>query len=352
MYLEQRREQGIVSPRCLLWWHDSYFERSNFKKPNAVIREFLKYLPGLRNDGIVFINSSQPVFAKKYLKKHGRSDIDTFLSRKACVIPNTCDIPWQWEKKKASDSKPFAPPQSQYNKTFFRDLGLPKALREKGYKMQDAVFLLQHTRIVPRKRIETAIEFAFKMAEKFKQKKKRKCMVLLVSGHSGDEQEAYREKLEEYFETQNRHNKELDVLFYMSEHIIYPTREVIVDRKFYKFAEIPSIIAAHGGMGTYFSEVEGFGNNLLEMMSQGLPVAINKYDVYLSDLEHLGFKLPATENWDLTDEFMEACYKLLTNYRVRNKLVQHNLSVLQKKLNNNVIAAKLEPLIKNMYLYQ
>jgi len=122
-----------------------------------------------------------------------------------------------------------------------------------------------------------------------------------------------------------------------------------VDKKFYSFNEIPAIIAAAGGIGTYFSEVEGFGNNLLEMMSFGLPVVINRYDVYKEDIEPMGFKLPAIDNGQLTDGIVDEAYKMLCNCKYRNKLVKHNLEVLEEKLSHRIITEKMPPLIQNMF---
>jgi glycosyltransferase involved in cell wall biosynthesis len=98
-----------------------------------------------------------------------------------------------------------------------------------------------------------------------------------------------------------------------AERFILPEREVVVEKKFYRFADIPGVVARCGGMGTYFSEVEGFGNNLLEMISLGLPVVINRYPIYKKDIEPLGFKLPSTERGVFSNELIQECYELLTD---------------------------------------
>jgi len=35
-YFEEMRKKGIIWPKILVWWHDSYFEREQFSKPNPV----------------------------------------------------------------------------------------------------------------------------------------------------------------------------------------------------------------------------------------------------------------------------------------------------------------------------
>lgn len=351
LFLQERRNNGIILPRCLVWWHDSYFEREKFSNPNGVTEKFLKYLPGTDTDGIVFINSEQVELGRKYYKSCGREDADRFFKRKTAVIPNTCDIEWDWKSRTYTDTKPVYPPQDDYNRTFFRDIGLIDALEEKGYTLDNTVILLQHTRIVPRKRIDTAIDFAFMMSKKFMAEHNDTCIVLLVSGHSGDEQEAYRQHLDDYFRKKCAETGKKNVVLLFGEHIIYPSREIIVDRKFYKFSDIPSIVASAGGMGTYFSEVEGYGNNLLEMISMALPAVINRYEIYKTDIEPCGFRLPSTDNCELTEELVDECYRLLTDYAERNAGVRHNLDILEQKMSHREIQGKLEKLIKNIFTY-
>jgi glycosyltransferase involved in cell wall biosynthesis len=126
-------------------------------------------------------------------------------------------------------------------------------------------------------------------------------------------------------------------------------RDIIVDKKYYNFFEIPSVVAAAGGIGTYFSQVEGFGNNLLEMLAAGLPVVINKYGVYKTDLEPLGFDLPYVEDNILDPELIQTTYQIATDRAYRNKLVAHNLKVLSEKLDHQVISKSLGPLINNVF---
>ena len=175
------------------------------------------------------------------------------------------------------------------------------------------VITLQHTRIVPRKKIETAIDLAFRLEEKFEQEGVNKCVALIVTGHSGDEQNQYKKWLKNYYREQYAKREHSNVIFIMGEGVILSHRDIIVDKKYYKFAELPGVVAAAGGIGTYFSEVEGFGNNLLELISFGVPTVINKYEVYKEEIEKIGFKLPATEKCEITQELVDESYRLLTD---------------------------------------
>lgn len=215
--------------------------------------------------------------------------------------------------------------------------------------MTETVILLQHTRIVPRKKIETAIDLAFRLYDKFNNENNKKCIALIISGHSGDEQNDYKAFLNNYFNIRSNQRRDTSVILIFGEDHILSNRDIIVDKKFYKFGEIPSIITAYGGIGTYFSELEGFGNNLLEMAAAGLPVVINKYDIYKSDIEQFGFNFPATDNEGVTEELLDNAYRLLTDISFRNRIVKNNLTVISTKLNHRIIAQKLNPLIENCF---
>ncbi len=348
-YFEELRNRGIIWPKLLVWWHDSYFERERFKNPNPVIKKYLKYLPGTYIDGIAFINSEQPKLAKKLFEQYNKAKLDTFFNQRSIVVPNTSSIDWDWKKQDWNSARVIFPEQDNYNNTFIRDIGLLSQIESKGFKISDTVILLQHTRIVPRKKIELAIDFAFKLEKKYKENNQEKCITLLVSGHSGDEQVQYKEFLLEYYKNKLKQDTKSNVLIVFGEDCILSHRDIIVDKKYYNFYEVPSIIASYGGIGTYFSEIEGYGNNLLEMISFGLPVVINKYDVFKKDIEQLGFDLPAIENGNLTQELVDKAYQILMNPLLRNMMVKNNLEILNKKLDHKIIAKKLSPLIVNMF---
>jgi glycosyltransferase involved in cell wall biosynthesis len=347
--IEESRQKGYIWPKVMVWWHDSYFERTIFENPNDIIKKYLKYLPGTYIDGIAFINHQQVDLARRLFEQYNAEKLDIFFRDRTTVVPNTSDIPWDWTSQDWQGQGLIYPTQDNYNDSFLYDVGFEHEIEKRGFSRKETALLLQHTRVVPRKKIETAIEFAFLLDRKFVAEGVKKCVVLLVSGHSGDEQNEYKKFLLEYFDQRIREHPEANVVLLFGEDIILSHRDIIIDKKYYKFSEIPSIIAANGGMGTYFSDVEGFGNNLLEMISSGLPVVINKYEIYKQEIEHLGFDLPAVEDQVLTDEVVNRAFHILTDIRERNRTVRNNLEVLDEKLDHRIIAQKLDPLIRNMF---
>jgi glycosyltransferase involved in cell wall biosynthesis len=194
-----------------------------------------------------------------------------------------------------------------------------------------------------------AIDLAFKLAERYAREGHYKCIALLISGHSGDEQVKYKEYLSEYFQIKSKSVSNQQVFMIFGENHILSHRDIIVDKKYYNFFEIPGIVSAFGGIGTYFSETEGFGNNLLEMIAAGLPVVINKYDIYKTDLEPLGFNMPFIEDGVLNEALIEKTFKLTTDLAYRNQIVSHNLAILSEKLGHKIISKLLSPLITNIF---
>jgi glycosyltransferase involved in cell wall biosynthesis len=348
-YLDEIRTNNIVWPNVLVWWHDSYYERDVFKNANPVIEKYLKHLPGVHVDGIAFINNSQIELGKRWFANYNGKRLDAFFKERAVVVPNTSEIDWEWRDQDWNGGNLIYPNQDNYNDSFFKDVGLIAELQKRDMDLDDAVILLQHTRVVPRKRIEVAIDLAMEIEKKYLEEGLKKCVTILVSGHSGDEQFEYKKYLKNYMKEKLVSNPKSNVVLLFGENIILSHRDIIVDKKYYKFAEIPAVCAAAGAIGTFFSEVEGFGNNLLEMMSFGLPVVINRYDVYKQEIEQLDFKLPAIDDGVLTDELVSEAFRMLNDLMYRNKVVKHNLEILSRKLCHEIIAEKLSPLIVNMF---
>jgi len=309
-------------------------------------------MPGTYVDAIAFINNQQIELGKKVFAQYNIAKLDKFFEYRTTVVPNTNQIPWEWEHLNPDSETLICPPQDNYNNSFMKDIGLEQQVKAKGFTMADTKILLQHTRVVPRKKIESAIDLAFALERKFKKSGNKKCIALIVSGHSGDEQNQYLNNLYIHYTELCKKYPDSAVVLIFGEHNILSHRDIIVEKKFYNFAEVPSIVAAYGGLGTYFSEVEGFGNNLLEMISFALPAVINKYEVYKEEIEPLGFELPAIDNGEVNQDLVDASYRLLTDIPYRNKVVMHNLKVLKENLDHKIIAEKLKPIMLNMYTRQ
>ena len=108
------------------------------------------------------------------------------------------------------------------------------------------------------------------------------------------------------------------------------------------FEEIPIIIRKLGGISTYFSEIEGFGNNLLEVLAAGLIPAVYTYPVFLKDLVKFKFKVVALDKFEVTKESIDEMIKVIESDRMKTIWANQNLEILRKKFSHEIIAPKLK----------
>lgn len=346
---ERRKKTGQRLPRYVMWWHDSHLERDRFLNPNPLMRRYvMEGVPGPHVDGIVFINRGQWAIARTYFKQLTDRDpkIVDRLERSHIVIPNTCDVPKGWPAD--PDQEYFAPKLDTYNTDFLEAMGIQDRLIAEGKSLRDCLLFLQHTRVVPRKRIDHAIDFCFAMADRFKKDGQNKKVFLLISGPTGDELSDDVTDLTKHLNMRRLERPDLDVEIIWGENRIRSEREVVNGVKYYSFAEVPGIVAYYGGLGTYFSDVEGFGNNLLELISLGVPPVVREYPVYLTDIAVYGFDIPSTPDGTMTPELIEGAYKILTDVDHRKAVVKKNVDVLVKNLGHNKIAENLSKLWKTL----
>lgn len=134
----------------------------------------------------------------------------------------------------------------------------------------DEYILLQPTRIVPRKRIERAIELA---------KQLELPCTLVISHESGDEGSEYQEYLEELVEL-------FDVKTRFAENLFAHERGRAADG-----SKIYSLRDAYqsADLVTYPSTLEGFGNAFLEAIYYHKPLVMSAYEIYRIDIQPKGF---------------------------------------------------------------
>ena len=142
-------------------------------------------------------------------------------------------------------------------------------LRERLGVRDDEWFILQPTRIVPRKGIEHAVELVASLSSP---------AALVVSHAAGDEGYAYRARLE-------RFAKALGVRMVFADGWIADERSEGSSDKRFDLADA----YAHADFVTYPSLVEGFGNAFLEAVQARKPILVNRYPVYEQDIRPLGF---------------------------------------------------------------
>jgi glycosyltransferase involved in cell wall biosynthesis len=218
--------------------HDFAWERERFTL-NAV-NDYLQaaFPPLLYGMEHVVINSMQ------------QKELARRLGIPSQIIPNVLDF-----------ESPH-PGLDDYN----RDLRQAIGLRDEDW------FILQPTRVVPRKGIEHAIE----LVRRLKDPRAK----LVISHPAGDEGSAYMDMLHDRIDDAG-----IDVRFIAER--VGETRGInAAGEKVYTLADV----YPHADLVTYPSHYEGFGNAFLEAVYFGKPVVVNMYAVYARDIDPLGFK--------------------------------------------------------------
>jgi glycosyltransferase involved in cell wall biosynthesis len=174
----------------------------------------------------------------------------------------------------------------------------------------DEFLLLQPTRIVPRKRIERAIELT---------KRLELPATLVISHASGDEGSEYAAFLREYIQL-------LEVKVRFAGDMFSHKRGQTPDgAKIYSLAD-----AYHpADLVTYPSTVEGFGNAFLEAIYYRKPIVMSTYEIYRIDIQPKGFKVIEFGDY-IAEETVLWARQLLENRDLVTEVVEHNYNTARR----------------------
>jgi len=320
-------QKGKKTPKYILWWHDSHLERKHFENPSADINNYLlQGVPGPFVEYIVFINSLQFKQASRYFKRLDKRSPGFYnlMELNHDTVYNTTDVFINKFKDLQEEEL------SNRVEKFIEDFKIRDLLKKKHQSLNDMLFVLQHTRLVNRKRIDFALAYCYELLSLLKKKGKYKSLYFFVSGHSADKT---RKKL---VLLNRKLRKEYNI-----KNLFLVFGEDYYDKTDITFEEYPKIFAKLGGISTYFSEVEGFGNNLLEVLASGLVPIIYTYPVFKSDIAKYGFKTIALDKFNIDMDKLEETVEVISNKTLRRKWVDYNLKVLKKHFAHETMALKL-----------
>jgi hypothetical protein len=272
--------------------HDFGWERKRFLI--SAVQDYIQrsFPPNLRSMRHVVINSAA---SRQLSYRRGISNT---------VIPNVFDF----------GNPPPPPPNG-------------KLLREElGFEEND-LFVLQPTRVVPRKWIERAVELVSLLGLKRPR--------LVVSHESGDEGDLYAQRIVEYAER-------LGVkVIYIGEKVgtahCFKAR---CDRKYtiddaYQNADLV----------TYPSGYEGFGNAFVEAIYFKKPIVVNRYSIFVEDIEPCGFEVIPFEAF-ITSEVVDRIRLLLEPGKL-SQAVEKNYELGKRHFSYEVLERKLLPLVES-----
>ncbi|MGM5483508.1 MAG: hypothetical protein ACQER9_01170 [Nanobdellota archaeon] len=339
-YYRDSIKENKKTPKYILWWHDAHTERQEYKNPSSDVYEYLiEGVPGKYVEYILFINSTQFSSAEEYFLDLDKRQPGYYkaIDFNHDIVYNTTDTFIDSYEDLNSDNL------ERRISHFLDDFKIPQHLENKGLSLKDAFFVLQHTRVVPRKRIDFALRYCFELYKKLcKGKNSYKAMYFFVSGHTGYKSKRTRRKL------LLLHKRLLKEYGYKNLYLVF-AEDCKTD---IKFEEYPRIFAKLGGISTYFSEIEGFGNNLLEVLASGLIPVVYTYPVFKKDIAKFKFKTICLNKFEIDEDSINKTYDVIKNKRKRKIWVNRNLKILKKNFKHQIIARKLKRAIIRRRLHK
>jgi len=319
------------TPKYILWWHDSHLEREAFLNPARDVENYLlQGVPGRFVEYTIFINSLQFKEAKKYFKKLDarnpgfykdiRLNHDVVYNTTETFINSFKDL----EEGMLDDRV----------QQFIEDFKIREFLKKKKLSFTNVFFVLQHTRMVSRKRIDFALRYVYELLKELKKKTSYNSIYFLISGHDADGTKKQLIKL----------NKQLKKE-YNTGKVFLIFAEDYYDKTQITFQEYPKIFAKLGAITTYFSDVEGFGNNLLEVLASGLIPAVYTYPVYKKDIAKYKFKVIDFKEFEIDEKKIAETISLIKNKTKKREWVNKNLDILRKHFLHNTMALELKQAI-------
>ncbi len=275
--------------------HDFYWERTRFAV-NAVNDLLDMAFPPRDHDlqHVVINQAAQETLAH-------RKGVSSFL------VPNVLDF----------ESPPA--PMDDYASDVRAEMGLAP----------DDLIILQPTRVVPRKGIEHAIQLV-------KALDNPRCK-LVVSHEAGDEGFEYHNMLVQYARQIG-----VDLRFFATR--VGETRQLDAQgKKVYTLGDI----YRHAALVTYPSLYEGFGNAFLEAVYYRVPLLVNRYSIFVRDIEPKGFQCPIMDGF-LTSEVVAEVKRLLEDASYRKKMVEHNYKLAARHYSYTELRRQLRILIGNI----
>lgn len=229
--------------------------------------------------------------------------VETFQNRfniEATLVPNVMNF-----------NRIYGVPTPE-NEFFLRDIGVKN----------NEIALLQVTRIVRRKGIETAISLIDKLADSK--------LKLVITGNNNDDEnkEYYNELIDQIHELN------------LSNQVIFAAHKVLDHKDL-------SDVYAHGRACTYFSTYEGFGNAFVEGVLAKKPIFVNNYKpVYMQDIGNKGFKTVMIEDGILTNEKVQQMSEIIYNPSLCKEIGEYNFELGKKYFSFEVLEEKLNTLFK------
>jgi glycosyltransferase involved in cell wall biosynthesis len=198
-----------------------------------------------------------------------------------------------------------------------------------GFSEQD-ILILQPTRVVSRKGIEQALY----LVERLNVPR----LNLLISHSVGDEGQEYVNWIKE---TAQREKVPIHFIY----NRLHETRtQTETGMKLYTLWDV----YPHTDLITYPSLYEGFGNAFLEAIMFKKPLLVNRYSVYIVDIEPKGFDVIAIDGF-LSDAAVRRVEEVLKDPEMRHAMVEKNFELGKKYFSYSVLKRGLSALLTSFF---
>ena len=207
-----------------------------------------------------------------------------------------------------------------YNRDLRREIGLD----------EDSLIILQPTRLVSRKGIETSIELVNRL-------QLPKC-ALVIPHEAGDEGFSYRQRVEDYA-------KFMGVDLRLIHDRIAKKRGAGTDgRKQYTLWDV----YPHADLISYPSIYEGYGNAFVEAIYFRKPILVNRYQIFEADIEPKGFEVISFDGF-ITSETVQHVKQVLNSPDQLAQMAETNYMLGWRHLSFEMLEEKFEALLTNFY---
>lgn len=192
----------------------------------------------------------------------------------------------------------------------------------------DRIMMLQPTRIVPRKRIEHAIELARRYDDD---------CTLVITHDSGDEGDEYLDYLKGYAKLMN-----VDVRF-AADHFAVHRDQTDSGDKIYSLADAYQ----QADLVTYPSKLEGFGNAFLEAVYYRRPLVVSGYEIFRIDIKPKGFEVVEFDQF-ISDQTVQRVRELMRSPDRILQMTDHNYELAKQHYSFTVLHKRLTLLLDQM----
>ena len=276
--------------------HDFCWERSRYSVNGVNDYLQMAFPPKLPNIMHVVINSE------------AQEQLALRTGNSSTIIPNVLDF----------DNPPFVNEKKA------------KAFRESiGLNPEDKM-ILQPTRIISRKGVEHTIDLVKELDDP--------CYKLVISHENGDEGFEYAEWLESYaFERQ------VDLRM-VKANITSPWIKNGNNQTEYSLWDI----YPNAEFVCYPSLCEGFGNALLEAIYFKKPLLVNRYPIFVRDIEPKGFNLAVMDGF-LSNKTIQNVKEILESPTRREKMVNLNYEVASRHYSYSVLRNQISTIMNDFF---